>query len=56
MVRRNAFCVHVRDHQHVAGPDIGRDAGDQPVGVELRGEQEATPRPLLVEEGFATSK
>ena len=30
--------VHVSDHQHVAGRDIGRDAGDEPGGVEFRAE------------------
>ena len=33
--------VHVRDHQHVAGRGVGGDAGDEPVGVELRREGEA---------------
>ena len=41
MVLRERLGVHVRDHQHVAGRRVGRDAGDEPVGVELRREREA---------------
>ncbi len=32
------FVVHMRDHQHVAGHDIGRDAGDEAGSVEFRAE------------------
>ena len=43
--RRDGSCqrfrVHVRNHQHVAGGGIGRDAGDQAVGVELRRQRRA---------------
>src|SRR4051812_26852419 len=31
----------MRDHQHLAGRGVGGYAGDEPVGVKLRGEREA---------------
>ena len=53
MVRRQRLGIHVRDHQHVAGRRVGRDAGDEPVGVELRREGACPPRPLAGEPGGA---
>src|SRR4029077_18551215 len=32
---RQRLGVHVRDHRHVARAGVGRDAGDEPVGVEF---------------------
>ena len=33
--------VHVRDHQKLAAPRVGGDAGDEAIGVELRRQHEA---------------
>src|SRR5207249_517604 len=38
---RKRLGIHMRDHEQLARLRIGRDAGHEPIGIELRGERAA---------------